>query len=123
MIDRLRGVHTAFLARRKEAEPSTDHVCTACPTVRNLDLKMVLHRGRVVRQAVGTHSELLGPAVNVAHRLLKNSVQSRIGYRPYLFLTDSAAVGLGQPGIGVAHREVYPDVGTIDGRIVELGRA
>ena len=38
-------------------------------------------------------SDLLGPAVTVAHRLLKNTVRDRIGYRPYLFLTDAAVDG------------------------------
>ena len=120
VIDQLRSVHAAFLARRTAAEPATDHVCTACPIVSHLDLKMILHRGRVVRQTVGTHSELLGPAVNVAHRLLKNTVSPRIGRRPYLLMTDAAAIGLGQAQAGLEHRETYPDVGTIDGRIVEL---
>lgn len=120
VIDRLRDVHAAFRLRRTAAEPATDHLCTACPIVSNLDLKMVLHRGRVVRQTVGTHSELLGPAVNVAHRLLKNTVGPRIGRRPYLLMTDAAAAGLGLAQAGLEHRETYPDVGTIDGRIVEL---
>jgi hypothetical protein len=82
---------------------------------------MVLHRGRVVRQTVGSRTEILGPAVNVAHRLLKNTIQARIGARPYLFMTDAAATGLGLPGVGVEHREDYPDVGPIGGRILELG--
>jgi len=123
VVQQLRIVHQAFRTRREEAKVARDHICTACPVVASLGLKMVLHRGKVVRQTVGSRSELLGPSVNVAHRLLKNSIQSRIGYRPYLFLTDAAATGLGQPQIGLAHSEAYPDVGTIDGRIVELGQA
>jgi class 3 adenylate cyclase len=121
VLNQLQTVYQAFRARREEAKSAKDHVCTACPVVGNLDLKMVLHRGQVVRQTVGSRSELLGPAVNVAHRLLKNSVQSRIGYRPYLFLTDVAATGLGVPTVGMEHREEYPDVGPIQGRIVDLG--
>ena len=121
VVTHLRGVHRAFRARRTEARQANDHVCTACPAVGNLDLKMVLHRGRVVRQTVGSRTEILGPAVNVAHRLLKNTIQSRIGYRPYLFVTDAAAAGLGLAEVGTEHREQYPDVGTIAGRIVELG--
>jgi hypothetical protein len=89
--------------------------------VANLDLKVVVHRGPAVRQAVGAGSDLLGPAVTIAHRLLKNTVRSRIGSRPYLFLTDAAASGLGLPDVGLAHREAYPDAGDISGRIVELG--
>jgi hypothetical protein len=73
-----------------------------------------------VRQRVGSNPELLGPAVNVAHRLLKNSIQSRLGYPAYLFMTDAAAGGLGLPDIGAEHVEDYPDVGRIHGRVVEV---
>jgi hypothetical protein len=89
--------------------------------VAHLDLKVVLHRGHVVRQSVGSGSDLLGPAVTVAHRLLKNTVRSRIGTRPYLFLSDAAASALRLPGVGLPHREEYPDAGAVDGRILGLG--
>ena len=70
VLAQLQAVHRAFLASRADAVHAQDHICTACPVVGSLDLKMVLHRGRVVQQTVGSRSERLGPAVNVAHRLL-----------------------------------------------------
>jgi class 3 adenylate cyclase len=122
VLERIHGMYQAFIDARTRAIPSSDHICTACPVVANLDLKAILHRGPAVRQAVGSGSDLLGPAVTVAHRLLKNTVRDRIGDRPYLFMTDAAATGLGLPGIGLAHGEEYPDAGQIKGRIVALGR-
>ena len=121
LLGRLQALYQAFHARREKARAARDHVCTACPVVGSLDLKMVLHRGQVVRQSIGTRTELLGPAVNVAHRLLKNSIQARLGYRPYLFLTDAAASGLDLAEPGVEHREDYADVGPVHGRVVALG--
>ena len=122
VLDRLRAVYRAFSGVREERKKSaSDHICTGCPVVGSLDLKMVLHRGQAVRRTVGSNPELLGPAVNVAHRLLKNSVQSRIGYRAYLFVTDAAAAGLGLTGIGAEHLEDYPDVGQVQGRVIEIG--
>lgn len=121
VLDRLEALYEAFRTRREEARVARDHVCTACPVVANLDLKMVLHRGQAVRQTVGSRTDLLGPAVNVVHRLLKNSIQARLGYRPYLFLTDAAAASLLLAESGVAHREDYPDIGPISGRVVPLG--
>jgi hypothetical protein len=115
------ATYRAFIEARTRAIPSKDHVCTACPSVAHLDLKAVLHRGHSVRQSVGSGSDLLGPAVTVAHRLLKNTVREQIGQRPYLFMTQAAATGLGLPGIGLEHAEDYPDVGRIEGRIIELG--
>ena len=121
VLETIHRTYRAFIAARTRAIPAHDHICTACPNVAYLDLKAVLHRGPAVRQAVGSGSDLLGPAVTVAHRLLKNTVRGRIGARPYLFMTDAAATGLGLEGIGLAHREEYPDAGQVNGRIVELG--
>lgn len=120
MLERLRTTYRAFIEARTRALPSRDHLCTACPAVVRLDLKVVLHRGHAVRQPVGSGSDLLGPAVTVAHRLLKNTVRERIGYRPYVFLTEAAAAGLGLPEVGFAHGEALPDAGRIEGRVVEL---
>jgi hypothetical protein len=122
LLTQLQTVYQAFLgARRAQARQANDHLCTACPVAANLDLKMVLHHSGVVKQTVGSHTELLGPGVNVAHRLLKNNVQARLGLRAYLFLTDAAAIGLGVPHAGLLYAESYPDVGTIQGRVVALG--
>ena len=121
VVNRCRAVYRAFDAVREERKESAlDHICTGCPVVGSLDLKMVLHRGPAVRQIVGSNAELLGPAVNVAHRLLKNTIRSRLGSHPYLFVTDAAAAGLGLTGIGVEHVEEYADVGRVQGRVVEL---
>ena len=120
VLDRLRAVWRAFYVVRERGKSTSDHICTACPVVGSLNLKMALHRGQAVRQTVGSNPELLGPAVNVAHRLLKNSIQSRLGYRAYLFITDAAAAGLGLTGIGVAHLEDYPDAGQVQGRVIEV---
>jgi class 3 adenylate cyclase len=123
VLDKLGAMYRAFIDRRTRAIPANDHVCTACPAVAHLDLKVVLHRGQVVRQTVGSGSDLLGPAVTVAHRLLKNTIRERIGFRPYLFLTDAAVTGLGLSQVGLAHREEYPNAGQVLGRIVELGES
>jgi len=120
VLETIQETYRAFIEARTRAIPANDHVCVACPAVAHLDLKVVLHRGPAVRQSVGSGSDLLGPAVTVAHRLLKNTVRDRIGSRPYLFITDAAANGLGLPDVGLAHGEAYPDAGRITGRIVEL---
>jgi class 3 adenylate cyclase len=123
VLEKLGAMYRGFVDGRTRAIPANDHLCTACPAVAHLDLKVVVHRGHVVRQTVGSGSDLLGPAVTVAHRLLKNTIRERIGSRPYLFLTDAAAAALGSSDIGLAHREQYPDAGEIRGRIVELGQS
>ena len=122
VLDQLDSAYEAFRVRRDhQARTATDHVCSACPVVATLDLKVVIHRGQAVRQTVGAQTEILGAAVNVAHRLLKNSIRARLGDGPYVFLTDAAANPLALAAAGVAHREEYADVGAISGRVVQLG--
>jgi hypothetical protein len=121
VLEELETMYRAFIGSRTRAIPASDHECIACPAVAHLDLKVVVHRGQAVRQTVGAGSDLLGPAVTMAHRLLKNTIRAKIGARPYLFLTDAAATGLGLPDVGLAHAEAYADAGDIRGRIVELG--
>lgn len=122
VLDRLRAVYDAFaVVRADRVKSASDHICTGCPVVGTLNLKMVLHRGQAVRQTVGSNPELLGPAVNVVHRLLKNSIRSKLGYPAYVFVTQAAAAGLGLTGSGTEHLESYPDVGEIRGRVIEIG--
>ena len=121
VLETISATYGAFVDARTRAIPTSDHICTACPAVAHLDLKVILHRGNTVRQSVGATSDLLGPAVTVAHRLLKNTIRDEIGYRPYLFLTEPAAAALGLPDVGTAHGETYADAGTIEGRVLELG--
>jgi len=121
VLDELGQAYRAFTARRDLlARTASDDKCDACFAVASLDLKAVLHRGFVVRQAVAQQADVVGPAVNVAHRLLKNSVRQRIGHRPYLLLSEPAASKLGVPDLGIEHREAYPNVGVVDTRIVDL---
>jgi uncharacterized protein DUF2652 len=120
LLARLRATFDVFAAVQHEATKATDHICVACPMAGTLRLKMLLHRGFAVRVTGGSHEELHGPAVNIVHRLLKNSVEDRVGARPYLLLTDEAAAGLHLGTVGIEHRESYPDVGSISGRIVDL---
>ncbi len=115
VLMKLGAMYHAFIEGRARARGSIDHICTACPAVSDLDLKVILHRGHTVRQSVGSGSELLGPAVTIAHRLLKNTVRTRIGFRPYLFLTDAAADALGLSEVGIKHEEEYPDAGRNSG--------
>ena len=120
LLDLLQETYDAFRSVRERAKSATDHVCTACPVVGSLELKYILHRGTAVRLRTGRHADLHSPAVNVVHRLLKNAVHGRIGFRPYALVTEPAVAGLGLAGRGLRHQETYPDVGVIGGEIFEL---
>jgi class 3 adenylate cyclase len=91
----LRACHAAFKSHLGTAHEEWTCVCDSCIRINDLDLKFVLHHGEYVVQRVGLQEELLGPDVNVVHRLLKNHVTDLIGRRPYALFTDAAMTGLG----------------------------
>ena len=120
VLERLRRVDRQFReVQRQQAVVASDHVCVACPTAAGLSVKMVLHRGPVVRVEHAGHAELHGPAVIAVHRLLKNTVRSRIGLQPYMLITDAASTAL-DIAEGIPHDEHYDDIGVVSGRILTL---
>jgi len=58
--------------------------CGSCETANHLTLKFVVHNGSVVRREIRNLSSLLGPDVTIAHRLMKNDIDSH----EYLLLSD-----------------------------------
>jgi len=60
--------------------------CGACRATAQLNLKLIAHHGRFVRQVVGGHARVAGPDVILAHRLLKNPVDAD----GYLLFTEPA---------------------------------
>lgn len=93
--------------------------CRACRNVSNLDLKLVVHHGRFVRQTVGGRSRVAGPDVILVHRLLKNPV----GGSAYLLLTASALERLGvDPAVNGMQRHFvsYPHLGEVPCFVADL---
>ena len=95
VIERIRACYAAFSNQLASAGSMWTCNCAACARIDALDLKFVLHHGAYVIQPVAGQSELLGPQVNIAHRLLKNHARELVGDVPYLLVTDAAADALG----------------------------
>ena len=73
-------------------------------------------------QRIAGREELLGPDVNVAHRLLKNHVRDLLGTRPYALLTDVALQALEVPADEMeAMTERYNDLPPIPVHVLALG--
>ena len=121
-LNTIRSAYGGFRGRIDEAMSyHQKHECDACSILPTLDLKFLLHHGPLVVQRIAGRERLLGPAVNLTHRLLKNSVSEQTGRRGYLFTTDEAAERLGlSPEIGERHEEDYADVGSVSGTVVGL---
>lgn len=120
-------VRSAYEAFRQQVQYAMDHYrhdCGACVMLPSLELKFVAHHGIAVQQRIAGREQLVGPAVNLAHRLLKNSITERTGLRAYLFVTDAAVYALGlKADLGMRYTERYRDAGPVSGILLQLETA
>src|SRR5262249_54569268 len=103
----------AFRCRQRKLAADDSCSCNACRSVSSLNLKIVAHHGRFLRQIVGGHAQLAGADVILAHRLLKNQVARR---RAYVLLTEAALQWIVADRTAVGwdvHRERYDHLGEI----------
>lgn len=116
--------YVSYHARIDQQQRMQEHECSACILLTSLELKFIVHSGTFVVQQLPTRTHLAGPAVNLAHRLLKNRVTDQTGLRGYALLTDPALELLGlDPSEGMTHSETYADAGTVTGSVFALTRS
>ena len=121
LLAAVRGWYGAFRDALGEAISQWICTCDACVRVGDLDLKFVLHHGSWINQSIAGSRELVGPDVNVAHRLLKNHVRDVIGVRPYALFTEAAIQALDIPLDGMASTsEAYDDAPPIAAHVLVL---
>ncbi len=121
LLDVLEDAFVAFRNRQRELQADESCSCNACRNVSNLDLKIVAHHGRFLRQMVGNRSQAAGVNVILAHRLLKNGLKGR---RAYILLTEAALrwAGVNPTRAGlVAHSERYEHFGDVHYFVRDLG--
>jgi uncharacterized protein YndB with AHSA1/START domain len=125
--DAIEGTYFRFRRRLRDIRQASTCECNACILVPNLDLKVVAHHGRVIRQRIANSEELVGSDVIVVHRLLKNHVEDALGFKAYAMYTEAciAAMGLADPAAArlVEHREEFDGVGEIGGWVRDLEAA
>jgi hypothetical protein len=120
LLDALDQAFVAFKSRQREMQADESCACRACRGVGNLDLKIVVHHGRFLRQLVGGRGQVAGTDVILAHQLLKND----LGKRAYLLLTEAALrwVGLDPMATELAeHVARYEHLGDVRCFVRELG--
>ncbi len=102
---------TAFYRRRAELLAGNLCPCEACKHITELDLKVVVHRGDILRYRLRGLEDLSGMAVIEAHRLLKNSV----GRNRFVLVSEAAAKDVRLPWKHrpERHREHYDGVGEV----------
>ena len=105
--------YVAFRSRQHEMQAAETCTCNACRNIGRLDLKIVTHYGRFLRQLVGGHSQVAGADVLLAHRLLKNGVAQTPAY---LLVTEAALRWMRLDPVRdrlVPHHERYEHLGDV----------
>jgi hypothetical protein len=124
VLNTIGSTYAAYHARIEEQRRTQSHECSACVLLGSLELKFIVHAGTFVAQELSTRTHVAGPAVILAHRLLKNRVTEETGLRGYALLTDAALELLGlDPSEGISHAETFADAGVVSGRVFELARS
>jgi uncharacterized protein YndB with AHSA1/START domain len=114
LLELIESTYTDFRERMKNVRRHTTCTCRACQSIRMLDLKFIAHHGEFIRQIIGGTPELAGSDVNLVHRLLKNHVTERTGWRAYALFTGAAlqAMGLRPDGL-MEGMEEYEHLGEV----------
>ncbi len=97
LLDTFRGFRD--LQRRIALDDTCS--CRACRQTEQLNLKLIAHHGRFVRQVVGGRARVTGSDVILAHRLLKNPVDAS----GYLLFTEPALERAGVDPVASGMRE------------------
>ena len=111
---------TNFENKKKELIGKNICICDACNTMKNLDLKVIMHSGKATLTNIGQFKELSGLDVVIVHRLLKNSIDSH----RYVLLTNPAQNIVNEVD-EIQHLEPETfheqyDVGSIDGYVYRV---
>jgi hypothetical protein len=104
-----------FIARTGALIESTPCGCAICRNSDQLGLKILVHAGEAVFHEVAGRPQVSGPDVILAHRLLKNSLESK----EYLLLTEPAFELMGGqlPGRFEPHEETYEGFGRVPAKV------
>ncbi|OGO24640.1 MAG: hypothetical protein A2Y54_03060 [Chloroflexi bacterium RBG_16_51_16] len=112
-------LESTYLAFRKALElmiRNTTCTCAACRSLKDLDLKFLVHYGSFTIQKLNEYRELLGNDVNLVHRLTKNHIKEQTGFGAYAAYTEASIEKMGLREISgsmVSHRETFADVGEV----------
>lgn len=109
--DKLIKFFKVFSEKIVEMSGSNACHCGACMNIDKLRLKIIVHSGKALFYKIGNFYELAGADVIIAHRLLKNSVNSN----QYILLTESAFddIEFSKKIKVIEGEETYDEIGSI----------
>jgi uncharacterized protein YndB with AHSA1/START domain len=114
--DAIESTYFAFRKRLRDIKQATACACSACSEMQRLDLKFVSHHGEFVTHKMAGRAELAGRDVILVHRLLKNTVNERLGGHAYALYSDACIQAMGIDPVAqglVEHRESIDVIGDV----------
>jgi class 3 adenylate cyclase len=109
----IRTVYTKFRKEILEMSKNAPCGCQACSEIVLMDLKFFIHYGDFIIQDIAGIKDLFGNDVNILHRLTKNSLSEKTGWKGYLMMTGTAKDLLKVESELFELEESYSDVGSI----------
>jgi hypothetical protein len=116
LLDMIESTYASFRKALDLMVLNTTCTCNACRNLPNLDLKFFVHFGSYMTQKLGNFTELVGNDVNLVHRLAKNHIKEKTGFKAYAAFTQSVMDALGLADFQnslTPHRETFADVGEV----------
>ncbi len=116
LLDMIESTYASFRKALELMVINTTCTCNACRNLPNLDLKFFVHYGSYLTQKLGNFTELVGNDVNLVHRLAKNHIKDKTGFKAYAAFTQSVMDTLGLADFQnslTPHRETFADVGEV----------
>ena len=117
ILELVEATYLAFRDRLEGIRRRTTCECNACRAIPMLDLKFIVHHGDYMTQSIAGIHELVGSDVNLVHRLLKNHIGERTGWKAYGLFTGQSLEHLVvpcDPRELHSFREEYEHLGTVE---------
>lgn len=123
LLEVIESSYVAFRDKLQMMRRTATCPCQACQAIPTLDLKFVTHCGEYVVQDPTGVSKPFGSSVNLAHRLLKNSVTEATGWPAYALFTEEALEHMDVRPEGMyVDRVSYEHLGEIQVGAIDLRR-
>jgi uncharacterized protein YndB with AHSA1/START domain len=124
LLDHIEACYFDFVNHVRHMQHITNCTCRACASMNTLDLKFFAHHGEYMIQKVpGTADDIAGRDVILLHRLLKNTVTEKMGFRGYALLTNALLELIAKPKSFVPHTETYEYLGEVQCGVYDLRAA
>jgi hypothetical protein len=115
ILEIIESSYFAFRDKKRSLQRVRTCNCKACQMAPLLDLKFIIHYGEYIMTSVSGRNKPLGASVNIAHRLLKNSISEITGWKAYMLFTKDCVDAIGMNSTGFhQHTERFDHIGAIE---------